>query len=82
MFEDLLLRALVTVFFLYCFSPYARRSSGAGFVSVQLGFLQLLMTQTWLNEVYIIGFLKVCSYLGTRFKAFELQVKNLKQDEW
>ena len=66
--------------FLYCFFPYARMSIGACFVNVQSGFLQLLLTQTWVKCTSLNSSRRV-AYFGKILEAVWTASKNLAQDK-
>ena len=67
-----LLRILVDQF---VFSRYARVSAAVGFADVQPGFLQLLLTQTWV-KCTSLNSSKCVVYSGIRFKAIQAASKN------
>ena len=53
---------------------HALVSVAVGCVDVQPGFLQVLLTQTWLKRTSLDS--------GIRFKAIWAASKKLEQDEW
>ena len=56
-------------------------SVGVGFVGVQLGFLQLLLTQTWVKCTSLDSS-KCVIYSGIRVMAIPAASIKLDQDEW
>ena len=58
-----------------------RRATAAGFVEVQPGFLQLLLTQTWVKRTALDSS-RCVVYIGIKFKAIRAASKKLEQDEW
>ena len=55
--------------------------AAVGFVDVQLSFLQLLLTQTWVKRTSLDSS-RCVVYSGIRFKAIRAASKNLEQNEW
>ena len=51
------------------------------FVEVQFGFLQLLLTQTWVKCASSDSS-RCVVYSGVRFKAIRAASKTFEQDEW
>ena len=63
----------------HCYNFHALVSVAVRFLEVQL---LAASSNSNLGEVYIIGFLKACSYSGIRCKAIWDAKKELKQVEW
>ena len=65
----------------HCYNVYALRAVAVGFVEVQPGFLQLLLTQTW-TKCTSLDSSRCVVYSDIRFKVIRAASKNLEQDEW
>ena len=59
----------------HCYNFVALVSVAVGFVYVQPGFLQLLLSQTWVKCTSLDSS-RCVVYSGIRFRQFGLQVKN------
>ena len=60
---------------------YAQGSVAVGFVDIQAGCLQLLLTQTWVKCTSLDSS-RCAVYSGIRFKAIRAVSKKLEQGEW
>ena len=65
----------------YCYRVCALKGLAGHFGKVQTGFLQLLLTQTWVKRTSLNSS-RCVVYSSTRFKAIRAASKKLEQDEW